>query len=108
MEELAGFLTIDGGTQATVGKAHGLLSRTAASDGGIRVLYLDHEGVTLRDDAEAGDELAVGEFLGLRSGEADINMEVGVLVLHEAVPATVDSRPVDSLAAEALHVRLTA
>ena len=62
-EEVTHHLPIHDCTQSTVGKA-GRDAFTAARVNAVRVLNLDYERVALRHNAEAGNQLSVGELVG--------------------------------------------
>ena len=99
-------LAVDDDTKAAVSKSRGHLFRAAVSAHIVRILHLDNERALLGHYAEASDQLAVRELLGKGSGEPHVDVEVGVVVRDQAVPATVRTGPVNCLAAKPLHVRV--
>ena len=73
-------------------------SVSAASGCGVRrVLNLDHQGVSLGEDGDTGDQLSVGELFLQGGGNANVHVQAGVHVFEEAVPGAADSGPLNPL-----------
>lgn len=61
-----------------------------------------------RDDREAGDQLTFRKLFRERRCKPDVDVQIRVVVLNEAVPSAFDTEPVNVLSAQTLHVGVIA
>lgn len=64
--------------------------------------------MSLRHNAEASDQLAVGKLFRQGGGEPHVDLEIVDVVLDQAVPSAIYTGPINLLTAKALHVRVAA
>ena len=80
----------------------------AVRDDIVRICHLDSQRVLVGNNAQAGNQLTVRKVVGKRCGEPHVDVEVGFAVRDQAVPAAVDTGPINPLATESLHVWVVA